>query len=145
MATIMLAYATRDGCTTMIAARIANTLRTSGHHVDVVDLRDPEPGRNPWGEYDAIVIGDSLDDEASRREISDWVQRHTAELARTPSALFTVAQVAADDAPINRVTEGANWQRVAHFSDGLPNCDWYAAVDRFTQEFSRELLPLASR
>jgi len=83
---ILITYATRYGSTTEIATAIADTLRLSGHRVDLVLVdSNPDPTR-----YDALILGSPLYMGKWLRSMTDYISRHKVTLAATPHALFTV-------------------------------------------------------
>ena len=83
---VLIGYASRFGSTRDIALRIAGKLGTHGSDVDVrsVDeISDVDP-------YDAVVFGSGVYDGSWTAEATEFVQRHSAILARKPVWLFSV-------------------------------------------------------
>jgi menaquinone-dependent protoporphyrinogen IX oxidase len=147
MGNIMIGYGTRDGCTASVASRIATTLRTNAHHVEVVDLRDCESNATLCAEYDAIVVGGSLDDAAFQRDMHEWANQHCEVLGHRPSALFTVTSREPAETATARDAGFGGWSPtcVARCSKGLRSCEWYPVVDDFTQQLEHQLAALPSR
>ena len=83
---VLIGYASRFGSTQDIAKRIAGKLHGDGSDVDVraVDeISDVDT-------YDAIVFGSGVYDGSWTAEATEFVQRHSAILARKPVWLFSV-------------------------------------------------------
>jgi menaquinone-dependent protoporphyrinogen oxidase len=83
---VLIGYATRFGSTRDIAARIATTIRTTGH---AVDLRSVETIAE-LDHYDAVVFGSGVYDGSWTAEATDVMRRHAAVLASKPVWLFSV-------------------------------------------------------
>ena len=82
---VLVTYATRSGCTTGIAEKIASAIRCRR-------AGRSHPGReqpNPDG-YDAYVIGSGVRGMRWYKPARDWVEAHSEELANKPVAFFSV-------------------------------------------------------
>lgn len=83
---VLIAYATRAGSTTEIAAVIGETLAGRGFGVDVKPVKD-----NPsLQEYDAVILGSAVRMANWLPEMVDFIKKNQAEIGRKPVALFTV-------------------------------------------------------
>jgi menaquinone-dependent protoporphyrinogen oxidase len=81
-------YATREGHTRKVAARIADDLRRHGIETDVMNVRDVEEVN--WGLYAAACVAASVHIGRHEPEMVAFVKRHRAELARLGAALVSV-------------------------------------------------------
>jgi menaquinone-dependent protoporphyrinogen oxidase len=91
----LVVYASTDGHTAKIAARLAEAMRAQGLAVDLRDVAhagDAAPDR-----YDLVVVGGSLHKEGHQKELVAWVTEHRAALAGVPSVFCSVSLSAADD------------------------------------------------
>jgi menaquinone-dependent protoporphyrinogen oxidase len=104
MTRILVVYGTRSGCTTTIAQRIGQSLRSlpegtpgpaDGGPVEV-DVADVETAPSP-GAYDAVVVGSGVRAGAWHSSAADWVRAHAEVLRETPVAFFTVGLTVATD------------------------------------------------
>ena len=97
MGQILVAYASRTGCTREAAEVIASALRTAMR--DNVDVRPVQEVDDLAG-YSAVVVG-----SAGRRkrgwvsEARHWLRRHEAALSGLPVAFFMTCWVLRDDTP----------------------------------------------
>jgi menaquinone-dependent protoporphyrinogen oxidase len=88
---ILVAYASKHGSTTEIAARLAEKLRAAGHDVDlgtVAQVADV-------GTYDGYVVGSAVYYGGWMKEATAFVLSNTAWLARRPVWLFSSGPVGA--------------------------------------------------
>jgi menaquinone-dependent protoporphyrinogen oxidase len=92
---VLIAYATRAGSTGEIAQRISEKLCAQGFSVDVrlVDAVNSLDG------YDAVVLGSAIRFSAWLPEVTAFVQRNKAALAKLPVAIFTAHMLALDVTP----------------------------------------------
>jgi menaquinone-dependent protoporphyrinogen oxidase len=95
MARIMIVYGTRPLHTADLSDRIAETLRSTGHEVDVFNLHVHAPRPLPR-DYDAVVVGASVHAGAYEREVRRWVRSHAGELTAMPNAFFSVSLASAN-------------------------------------------------
>jgi menaquinone-dependent protoporphyrinogen oxidase len=85
--TILVTFATHEGQTERIAARIADDLVERRFRVEVVEVGDaPAPGG-----YEAVVIGSPIRYERHGRAIARYLRRHHSELDAIPFALFQLS------------------------------------------------------
>jgi menaquinone-dependent protoporphyrinogen oxidase len=89
---ILVAYASHYGQTRAVAHRIAQRLRENGCAVDVVDGRSPIP--SPV-RYDAVVLGSRVEMGRHASVVLAYIRHHRGELARMPTAFFSVSMAAA--------------------------------------------------
>ena len=90
--TVLVAYASRHGATTGIAARIANGLRVAGL---TVELRSVEEVRDVAA-YDAFVIGGAAYMFHWLKDATAFAKRHRAVLAEHPVWLFSSGPLGTD-------------------------------------------------
>jgi menaquinone-dependent protoporphyrinogen oxidase len=89
MANVLLVYATREGQTGKIATRLAATLRSEGHAVELFDA-DHGPAPGELERFQLIVVGGPIHAQGYPRSIIRFVRAHRALLDRVPSAFFSV-------------------------------------------------------
>jgi len=93
MARILVAYATRNGSTALIAEAIARELEAAGHRAEAVEIgRVPSPAG-----YDGVVLGGPVYIGRIDGRLGKYVRRHTGVLARLPVAGFVVCLAAASE------------------------------------------------
>ena len=96
---ILVAYHSVEGQAAKVAQRIAETMRAAGGDVEVRDVEEAPPP----GEFDAVVVGDSIHMHHSRA-LRHYVDRHVEVLNTMPAALFQVSMASAtDDADHDRI------------------------------------------
>lgn len=88
---ILVAHASAHGSTAEIARRIADVLRAEGASVDV----GPMSQHDGPGDYDAVVLGSAVHDQAWLPVATAYVHRHQAVLRTRPVWLFSVGMSAA--------------------------------------------------
>ena len=84
-AEILVVYATRHGSTGQVAGAIAGYLRAG---VDEVRLAPARGVREPVDGYSLVVLGGSLYNGRWHHDAHSFLNRHRAELARVPVAVF---------------------------------------------------------
>ena len=89
MARVLLIYATREGHTAKVAARIADVIRRRGAAVELVDAADGAAGIDPR-DFDLLVFGASMHAGGLEREIVEFVDRHRDTIAARERAFFLV-------------------------------------------------------
>jgi len=89
MASVLVVFATREGQTQKVAERIAATLRSSGHAVELRDLERSAPKMDLSG-FQAIFVGSPVRAEGYLRPVVRFAREHRAALDRVPSAFFSV-------------------------------------------------------
>lgn len=85
----LILYATREGHTRRIAARIADDLRARGSEADVIDVRTPGP--IDWSRYATVCVAASVHVGHHEREMIAFVKRHRAELEQLSAAFVSVS------------------------------------------------------
>ena len=83
---MLIGYASRFGSTRDIAIRIAGVARTRGSNVDVRSVDEI----SDFDHYDAVVFGSGVYDGSWTAEATEFVQRHSAILARNPSGCLVL-------------------------------------------------------
>lgn len=88
MSKLAVLYATTEGQTMKIASHIAQRVRDGGHevelhHVDALDAFDAS-------RFDGVLLGGSIHEGHYQRYFVRWIAKHKDDLARRPTALFTV-------------------------------------------------------
>lgn len=134
MAGILVLYASVEGQTALIAARLAEDLRNRGHRVV---LNETHAGAD-LAAYDAVVIGASVHYGRHAPHLRRFVRDHRPVLARRQSAFFSVslsgnAQYAAD------FLRRTGWQPllVATFTGALKYSRYGWFKRRLVQAFAR--------
>jgi menaquinone-dependent protoporphyrinogen oxidase len=85
MSRILVAYATKSGCTAGVAEKIGETLAAAGATVDVKSVKDgPDPA-----DYDAVLVGSGARMGKWHGSAKKWVESHAATLRGKPVAFFT--------------------------------------------------------
>jgi menaquinone-dependent protoporphyrinogen oxidase len=89
MANVLVVYATREGQTRKVAERIATTLRSSGHAVELLDVEGRAPPVD-LSRFQAIAVGSPVRANGYLRSVARFVREHRPALQQTPSAFFSV-------------------------------------------------------
>jgi menaquinone-dependent protoporphyrinogen oxidase len=88
MTRILVLYGTTDGHTAKVAASVAETLRTSGAAVDVIEAgtiaAEPE-------DYAGVIVAASVHLGGYQRAVRQWVRKHAEVLRRKPSAFLSIS------------------------------------------------------
>jgi menaquinone-dependent protoporphyrinogen oxidase len=85
MSSVLVAYATKTGCTKGVAEKIGETLSTDGFEVDVVSVKDsPVPSG-----YEAVIVGSGARAGGWHGPAKKWVSKNAGELKSMPVAFFT--------------------------------------------------------
>jgi menaquinone-dependent protoporphyrinogen oxidase len=98
MPRILLPYASTEGQTKLIAARMAHTLREKGHSVDMLPA-DTDPARLDPAAYDGVIVGASIHYGHHPAFLYKLVRRHRDALAARPCAFFSVSLSAGGPRP----------------------------------------------
>lgn len=102
---VLIVYGTTDGHTRKIAGAIAETLRSTGLDVEVVNARgafDPKPE-----DYEGVIVAASVRGGTYRREVRRWVRSHAAALGGRPTAFVSVCLGVLNQSPkTNKVLAG---------------------------------------
>jgi menaquinone-dependent protoporphyrinogen oxidase len=86
---ILIFYATLEGQTAKIAARITDILQSKGHAVTNQPIQHLPTNLN-FEDYDAAILGGSIHMGKYPKELTKFIRQHTDWLSNIPSALFTV-------------------------------------------------------
>jgi menaquinone-dependent protoporphyrinogen oxidase len=113
MPSVLVVYATTNGHTARVAARLGATLDGAGVTARVHDVRAIGREVSPRG-YDGVSVAASVHQGRHQREIAGWVRAHHTPLALRPSALVSVSLSAADGAAEAR---GATRRYVDEFTE----------------------------
>ncbi|MEX1158642.1 MAG: flavodoxin domain-containing protein [Thermomicrobiales bacterium] len=97
----LIVYGSGYGHTAKIARYITQTLRNRAHEVELVDGRAIPPEID-LADYDAVVVGASVNAGGFQRYIIDFVRRNQAQLQQMPSAFFGVSMREAEPDPVHR-------------------------------------------
>jgi menaquinone-dependent protoporphyrinogen oxidase len=100
MATIAIAYATRDGHTAKVARHLATAMRRAGHQVQVLDA-DRRPRVPDHEGIDAVVVAAPIRAGGYPRSIVRFVRAHVLRLIGIPSAFCSIGLAVA-----SRTTDG---------------------------------------
>jgi len=98
MSRILLIYASVEGQTTMIAERIAHTLREQAHSVDMFPA-ETDPARLDPAAYDGVMVGASIHYGKHPAYLRALVRRQLGALAQRPNAFFSVSLSAGGPRP----------------------------------------------
>ena len=98
MSRILLIYASIEGQTTMIAERIAHTLRERAHSVDVLPA-ETDPARLDPAAYDGVIVGASIHYGKHPAYMRALIRRQLGALAQRPNAFFSVSLSAGGPRP----------------------------------------------
>jgi menaquinone-dependent protoporphyrinogen oxidase len=120
-ATVLVAYATTEGQTRLIAERVGDVATRRGATATLVDVSDP-PADLDVASYDAVVVGGSIHAGRHQDSLSRFVAAHRDALERVPSAFFSVSLTAAGDDEASRAAVAD------YLTDFLAEASW--APDR---------------
>jgi menaquinone-dependent protoporphyrinogen oxidase len=123
MKSIGVIYATREGHTAKIAARIAARLHAMGFAAGLYDVREDGPAID-LHQCDAVVIAASVHLGKHEPELVGFVHTHVSRLESIPSAFVSVTL---SEAGVER--ENATEKERSMFSAGVRE-----VIDRFLQE-----------
>ena len=88
MKRILILYGTTDGHTAKIAEALAETLRSTGAMVRVIDASRGHP--HPDG-YDGVIVAASVRGGKYRKAVERWVRSHAGALNAKPAAFVSVS------------------------------------------------------
>ena len=88
MTRILVLYGTTDGHTAKVAAKVAETLRTSGAAVDVIEAGTTEAEPD---DYAGVIVAASVHVGGYQRAVRRWVRKHAEALRRKPSAFLSIS------------------------------------------------------
>ena len=95
---ILVTYATRTGSTVDVAVEIGREMRKLGSTVHIMPMDEVKDITG----YDAVVIGSPIRVGKWLPEAVRFVKKHSDELRRVHTALFTVCMTLFEDTPENR-------------------------------------------
>lgn len=116
---ILIAYATVEGHTADIAARIAQTMEAEGHEIIKTDL--VQPGFAVPGRFDAVVLCGSIHIGRYPSTLVQFIQNWKQELSQVPSALVTVSLAIASDQELERKEAESYPDRLAEQTGWKPD------------------------
>ena len=93
MSRILVAYATKTGCTQGIAEAIGKTLTSNGFNVDVTSVKDKP---SPAG-YDGVIVGSGARIGSWHGMAKKWVSANADTLKGMPVAFFTACLTLANE------------------------------------------------
>ena len=93
MARILILFASFDGQTGRIAARIRTVLRTAGHAVTLRSADAPEAGGR-IEDHDAVIVGAAIRYGRHARSLERLVRERARAIAGRPNAFFSVCRSA---------------------------------------------------
>ncbi|MBK5187382.1 MAG: hypothetical protein JJD97_04005 [Gemmatimonadaceae bacterium] len=91
---ILIVYGTHHGQSAAVARRIAESLQTAGGQTLVVNGGKVPRGLTPR-DFDAVIVGGSIQYNRHQRFLRDFVRAHRDALNAMPSAFFSVSGAAA--------------------------------------------------
>ncbi len=138
MSRILLLYASVEGQTTMIAERIAHTLREQAHSVDMLPA-DTDPTQLDPVAYDAVMVGASIHYGHHPAYLRKLIPRLGGALTARPTAFFSVSLSAGGPRPkpaaaqryIDKFLRKTGWQphMIASFA-GAVRYSLYGPIKR---------------
>lgn len=109
---VLVTCASPHGSTQGIAERVSERLRESGLSVDCVPIRDVRG----VADYDAVVVGSAIHDQAWLPEASQFLASHASDLLARPVWLFSVGMPGALARPLRKAAMREGPQVVAPFT-----------------------------
>jgi menaquinone-dependent protoporphyrinogen oxidase len=88
-------FATSEGQTRRIAKRIASVLHDLGLDSRAIDVTGPDSFTIDWSHVRGALVGASIHAGKHQKAAERFVRSHVADLARVPSAFFSVSLAAA--------------------------------------------------
>lgn len=104
MTNVVVVYATREGQTRRIAARIATVLRSRGHGVDLFEAAHVPPDLD-LPRYDGAILAASIHIGKHGREMCEFARANRAALERMPTLFLSVSMAAAGAADASATAE----------------------------------------
>src|SRR5262245_36873058 len=86
---ILILYGTTEGQTAKIARAMADTLRSGGDDVDVVQAKGSGVGPYPE-DYAGVIVAGSVHIGGYQRAVQRWVKAHEPQLRARPNAFVSV-------------------------------------------------------
>lgn len=133
---VLILYATREGQTGKIAGRLAGRLETDGMHVTLANARDRDAvAKLDPASFDLVVLGASMHAGRLERELTRFIGKHAAAIARVPRSLFVVLLAAATKNPERRKHALADASRrvAAQLAVGFADVEWIAGALAYTR------------
>lgn len=90
---VLVTYHSSEGQSALIAERIAEGLRAEGAAVDLFEVGHAPPP----GDYDGVVLGDSVHAGRHSRALARYIAKHGDELDAMPVALFQTSLTSSQD------------------------------------------------
>ena len=95
---VLIAYTTKKGSTREVAQKVGEVLKSGGHQLTIVDLKDkPDPSG-----YDAVIVGAPIIIGRILHRAPKFVKKHSRILNQKPFACFVLGGTLAEDTPENR-------------------------------------------
>ncbi len=108
---VLIAYASRCGSTSEVAAAIAQELTAQGQLVDVRGVREVPD----LDGYRAVMVGSAVRFGKWLPEAVRFVERNRMPLSRVPTAFFTVHALALDEGPASQRERHAYLETVRRY------------------------------
>lgn len=103
MSRVLIVFATREGQTAKIAARVASRIGAAGHAVELVDAADRAAAAAvDLKSFDLLVFGASMHAGGVEKELVELIQAHRSTIESLPRAFFLVLLSAATQDPALR-------------------------------------------
>lgn len=109
MAKILVLYGTSEGYTSIIAAHIAETVKASGHDVEVRNGSEL-PGSFTLEGFDGVIVGGSVHYGEHQEYVKDFVRDNLAFLRSVPSAFFSVRGQVQNKEYVEKFTQETGWK-----------------------------------
>ena len=116
MATVLIAYATGEGQTAKVAARLAETLGDRGHEATLADVNAASPTVD---DADAVLVGASIHAGKHQSAVTSFVREHHDELAARPNGFFQVSLSSATDDEQRRA------EAAGYVEDFVADTEWH--------------------
>jgi menaquinone-dependent protoporphyrinogen oxidase len=95
---VLIAHTTKKGSTREVAEKIGEVLKSKGHEIAVIDLKDkPDPAS-----YDAVVVGAPIMIGKILHRAPKFVKKYSGILTQKPFACFVLGGMLAEDTEENR-------------------------------------------
>ena len=135
----LIAYATRTGTTAEIAETIARTLAARGETVEVL----PFEGVTDLSRYDGVLLGSAVRFGQWLPEAQKFVEAHSADLGRRPTAIFTVHGLNLGDDETSRSQRQAYLTGVRNFVQAKTEGFFAGKIDLSKLKFFERVLAKA--
>jgi len=146
MANVLIVYATKEGQTGRIAARMAETFRAEGHEVELVNTEQTRV-RGELDRYRLVLVGAPIHAQGYPRSIVRFVREYRTRLELVPSAFFSVGLAICSHTSdgraqtleiVERFVQKSGWRprRVELIAGALP----YSQYDPITRFVMRRIV-----